>query len=243
MTRQEIEYLAMLKKTLTPLYTPPAIAGGHDLTHVLRMECLFYRLAGFIYDQLSGIIQQAEYITAVWLHNIDRSKLVKKPSPQETKIACDDLLRASPFSADSKDRIIDAVLQHAKWDDDPDDSFLLQALRLADKTDRIGVVGVICGAAFRGSIMLPYDPANPFKYQRLTEDDMRTLFQDYWRILEWWPKYPILRAFVGSQPLKEFLTFVRMYAAHIARMHEIPNTVEKNISQALGDCYEQFSLE
>lgn len=234
------KWLLELKTKLTPIYTPPAIAGGHDVTHVLRMECLFSRLAEFFFNQGSHILNQYEYVTAVWLHNLDRSNLVSPQSHGRTIAVCGELLAKSPFTWDARNRIVDAVLQHSKWDDHPEDSILLQALRLADKTDKIGVIGIICGAAFRGSRMLPYNPDDPFLYQALAETDMKTLFQDYWRILEWWPKYPLLREFVGKKPMSQFINFVREYAAHIAEMHGAPNTVEKNIAQALGTHYNEF---
>lgn len=233
------KWLLELKTKLTPIYTPPAIAGGHDVTHVLRMEHMFPRMRK--YFSRYGMVNREEYIAAVWLHNLDRSSLVSPQSHDRTKTVCEEMLSASPFDYDAQSLITDAVLQHSKWDDHPEDSILLQALRLADKTDRIGIIGIICGAAFRGSRMLPYNPDDPFLYQALAETDMKTLFHDYWRILEWWPKYPQLREFVGEKPIFQFINFVREYAAHIAESHCVPNTVEENIAKALGTYYQTFS--
>lgn len=89
------------------------------------------------------------------------------------------LLETSHFDNTARNRIVSAVLEHSKKDDEPADTPLLQALHLADKWDRIGAIGIIDMVTFRGGSVLAYDPSDPFGYDLTTEGRMKTLYQSF----------------------------------------------------------------
>lgn len=232
------KYFANLSDRLTPFYQPKAMGvGGHDVTHVLRLLETQKEIAEFLdFDRY-------EYQAAVWLHNADRSRQLLESFPGASlEVALAKFLEPSPFDELARNRIVTAVLEHGKRDDGPNDSGLLQALRLADKWDRLGPLGVISWPAFRGSYLLPYNPANPFGYDSTAEGRMKTLYDGFFRILEWYSHFPLIRRLVGRHPerLRLFLDFVRAFGSEVGRCHNTPNQVEEDIKRALGSYYDEW---
>ncbi len=183
-----------------------------------------------------------EYVAAVWLHNVDRNPETKTRI-QRTGISlgaiCLGFLLDSPFEEETKIRIVDAVLQHPKKDDDPSDSTLLTALRIADKLDRMGPLGIMASAAFRGNDLLPYDPQYPFGYSSTDEGKLRSCYNDLFRILEWYGMLPSekARALVNHGRLLFFVNYIRELGNEIAEATGDANRVEDDIRQALGNYY------
>lgn len=232
------KYLASLSARLTPFYQPKVMGvGGHDVTHVLRMLGMEEEIAELLdFDTY-------EYRTAVWLHNTDHSPQLLESFPGASlEAVLRKLLEPSPLDDVTRSHITNAVLEHGKRDDGPNDSVLLQALRLADRWDRIGPFGIIGGPAFRGGRLLPYDPADPFGYDSTAEGRMKTLYDDFFRILEWYPQFPLIRRLVESHPerMRVFLDFVRAFGSELAERHHIRSLVEADIKRALGPYYDEW---
>ena len=226
-------YVNELIVRLKPLYAPRALGcGGHDWTHCERMVLMadeFLRLFEFDRD---------EYAAAVWLHNTDHA-----PEFRERIEECgfrnflSRALEDSPFSPEAATRIVDAVDEHWAKEDRPNEPGLRGALRLADKWDRFGVVGTNCGAAFRGARLLPYNPEHPFGYDDAGYE--RSLYCDYFKILEWYRDFPLIRKLVTRNPyrMRILLAIVRAWGSEIAAIYKVPNLVEKDIQKALGEYY------
>lgn len=248
------QYLQRLAASLTPVYAPTKMGcGGHDVTHVLRIVKMEpqIRLVVPIFDHY-------EYQAAAWFHNGDRSpdfmrtqvpkvgermgELEHRQFRRLFEIAVRRLLEESPFDHEARERIVDAVVQHGKKHDSPSDSALLQALRLADKWDRFGAMGISSGAAFYGACLLPYDPDHPFGFGSTAEGSMTTLYHNHFRILEWYAMHDGIRALVKLYPeqMRVFLAIVRAWGEEISWRHGIRNQVEDDIRAALGPYYREW---
>jgi len=230
------EFLTYLEDQLRPRYALPAGVGGHDVTHVERMVAMEPKIATIL------DFDPDEYVVAAWLHNIDRNPETKKRIKEEhisIQELCHEFLVSSPFDGDARVRIVNAVVQHPKKDDDPGDSTLLTALRIADKIDRMGPLGVIASTAFRGSELPPYDTKHPFGYSSTVEGKLRSIYNDLFRILEWYGMLPSekARALVNRERLLFFVNYIRELGAEIAETTRLPNRVEDDIRRALGDHY------
>lgn len=228
-------YYTKLINQLEPLYQPQVMGtGGHDVNHIHRMLKMEAEISEFLdFDSL-------EYKTVVWLHNVDRSSLIV--DKKNLKTVLQNLLRKSYFDDITKERIISAVLQHSKKDDELTDTTLLRALRLADKWDRIGAIGIVDMVAFRGSSILAYDLLEPFGYGLTAEGRMKTLYQSFFRVLEWYADFPLVRRLSKKHPerIKFLLNFIRAFGAEVALNHNIENQAEIDIRKALGIYYDEL---
>lgn len=231
------EFLRSLDERLRIPYTPPNLAGGHDVTHVERLAARGRKIGTILK------FDPDELAAAVWLHNLDRATLLGPEIKEAGGLAnyCRTLLIDSPFNPEQRERIIDAVLQHPKKDDDPSDSPLLTALRIADKLDRIGPLGILSIPAFRGPNLLPYDSKQPFGYDSTVEGKLKSIYNDFFRVLEWYGMLPSdeARSLVNIQRLRFFAEFLRMLGEEIAELTGAENLVEKDIRKALGTYYHQ----
>lgn len=233
-------YIKNLQAQLTPLYEAN---GCHDLTHVLRMERMYEEIASLI----SGL-DQAKFIITVWLHNLDRTK---EMSREKLKGMLLGYLSESGLGPADQNDIITAILGHSKFRDDPDDSPLMQALRLADKWDRIGVQGGISAFQWLGCKMPAYVPGHIFGYGSTAEGDLNkggkggytTLYQNFYRLMEWYTLFPMVQELVRRHPERfwTFLNLLRSYAAEIAEAHGVANEVEADIEKCLGSLYNQWA--
>ncbi len=228
--------------------------GGHDVTHVLRIV----NMEPQIREVVPGF-DHYEYRAAAWFHNADRSPDFMNPVQvpkvgermgepehwrfsQSFEVAVRKLLEESPFDCDARDRIVDAAVHHGKKHDSLTDSVLLQALRLADKWDRLGVMGTNAGGAFYGAYLLPYNPESPFGVSSTAEGGMSTLYHNFFRILEWYAMSEGIRILVERHPerMRIFLAVVRAWGEEIASGHGIQNEVEQDIRNALGLHYDAW---
>ena len=226
-----------LERTLSPLLTPQRMkCGGHERTHPIRMDLMLSEMA-----ELVPGFAPWEYRDGVWLHTLDR--VPEFTASFEASVRT--LLARSPHDRAARERIVQAVLEHSKKDDGPDDTPLLKALRLADKWDRVGAIGIFCGAAFRGAQLLPYDPEEPFGWSDTSEGGMKTLYHDFFRILEWYPQFPLIRELVRRHPhrLERLLSFIRAFGSEIAERHGVANLVERDLAHVLGSHYATWSPE
>lgn len=231
----------IIETKLSSHYTMPHGSGGHDIWHVKRLIARGPRIAettGLVFDY-------DEFVAAVWLHNIDRSAVVRGISDI---VSLEQLVRIqlaeTEFDHDAVDRIVDVVLQHNKKDDEPSDSALLQAVRIADKLDRLGPLGVLSAAAFRGSELPLYDPEQPFGYTSTAEGKtMKTVYIDLFRVMEWVGMLPSdqARGLIDHEDITAFISYVRSLGREIARQHNIPNEVEADIQKALGPFYDRYA--
>lgn len=234
------EFLTALKKELTPHYVAQ---GCHDLTHVLRMEAMADEMAGFFSD-----LDKDQFRIAVWLHNLDRcagyQEQIKKNGLEFMLYF---FLSGTDFPEPYRHQIVRAVLEHSKFLDGENDSTVLHALRLADKWDRIGLLGAISGFQWLGNKLPAYDPAHPFGYGSTAEGNLEkggkggytTLYQNLYRILEWYPTFPRIRELVKRHPRRfwTFLGFVRSFGEEVALAHGVPNNSEADIERCLGEYY------
>ncbi|MBI2476190.1 MAG: hypothetical protein HYV67_03030 [Candidatus Taylorbacteria bacterium] len=145
-------------------------------------------------------------------------------------------------------RIIQAVEEHSKFLDSENDSPVLQALRLADKWDRVGVLGGISGFQWLGCKMPAYEPKHPFGYGSTAEAEpgkkgYETLYQNFYRILEWYAVFPLIRKLIKRHPwrFEHLLFFIRAFAREVSEAHGVPNTVEDDINKCLGEYYEMWA--
>lgn len=229
-------FFEQLIAKLRPAYTPPNAKGGHDYTHVERMVKLGERINFLEFNK-------QEYKVAVWLHNIDRSlKYWEEIECDGIKAVVRRFLIESPFAWDARDRIVKAVFEHSKKDDEPGDSTLLTALRIADKVDRFGALGVIAIVALHGNILLPYNPEEPFGYASTAERKLSSIYNDCFRVLEWYAMLPSdkARALIAPEKLEYFISTLRLLGREIADATGAKNLVEEDIKKALGSYYEPW---
>ena len=243
---RETQFLQELEAKLIPYYTPPACPGGHDFLHVKSMIQLGSRIQLLMSDE-NRKPNLLEYDVTCWLHNIDRPhELNKEIGGDKRKLAdiCYDYLSGSPLSTEQRLRIVDAVIEHPKFKDDLDrDSSVLTAIRIADKVVRLGPDGIVSAAAFRGPELLAYNPNNPFGYQSTVEGKLKTVYNDFMRVLEWYEMLPFdwARDLVRERDMNAYLSFVRSFGRMIAQRCDVMNKVEEDIQRALGKYYKKFN--
>lgn len=240
-------YLQWLKEKLSPLYTPPATPGGYDLNHIYEMLKLGPKIAAI--PQYSDL-DLDEFAVAVWLHNSDRPRelqenlgIPKDGWKERWGVYLFEILADSPFTAEVRMRIIDAVLQHSKKNDEPGDSTLLTALRIADKVVRFGPLGMMGQPANRGRTQMFYDPENPFKYPSTEESQLKVVMHDYFRVLEWYAMLPCdeARALVSTQYLRAQIRYLRVLGLQISEYTGKENQIESCIKQALSAHYSNIA--
>lgn len=232
-------FLEDLATSLRKVYVVPYVGRGHDFYHVERMVARGFQLARYLKFDMD------EYVAAVWLHNVDRCKALE---PEWTargglRPYLGDLLEKSGFSPEAKERITVAVLEHSKKDDEPHDSPLLTALRVADKLDRLCPIGIVDAAA--GWHHLPiFDPHEPFGYDATEAGEHGTrghqsIYQTYYRVLEWVAMLPAwARELIRREHIRLFITFLRLLGAQAAEQFGVEDRTEEDIRRALGPCYD-----
>lgn len=224
-------FIASLEKGLKHRYTPPNVPSGHDFTHVQRLIVLGDKIT-FIRFDLN------EYRAVCWLHNLDRCQDV---ALDEVVQLTSGLLQGSPFSGVAQERICDAVVQHSKKDDEPGDSTLLTAFRVADKVDRFSPSGLMATASLYGHKFLLYNPDKPFGFGSTEECLLKTIYDDHFRCLEWYAMLPCdeARRLIVPNWLRLRLEFLRCLGQEIAATYVVENKVEGDIRRALGSFYEE----
>ncbi len=238
-TRLIDEFLSGLADRLTEHYRHPDCAG-HDTPHIMRM----LMKEGDI-RKVVDYFDHQEWIAAVWLHNLDRApnlqSIIGTNGLEKAVMA---FLNDSPFTQDAIARVADAVAQHSKRDDEPRDSPLLTALRIADKLDRLGPIGALTAAMIHGPKMPIYEPDDPFGMISTEEGRLKSIYNDLFRLLEWVDMLPsdAARSLINRVDLLALINFVRALAAQISIMHQEENPVEAQIQKALGRHYETFAL-
>ena len=234
------ELLESLKVRLTPLYTQPIATGGHDLPHVVRVAEMYPQIC----DLAPGVDETLYKITA-WLHNLDRCPLLQKGviKTKGFRQVLFDHLDASDLTQKDKGAVVDAVLQHNKRNDEPGNSPLLKALRIADKWSRIDVIGITAGIAWLGGELPLYHVKKPFVYGSTAEGEWKTHYGNFFRIIEWYTMYPDIRELVRRQPqgFEEVLFFVRAWGRAVAAAHNVQNTVEDDLKKCLGPYYKDWA--
>ena len=225
---------------LREVYVSPHVGRGHDFYHIERMVARGSQIREHLVFDLE------EYGAAVWLHNVDRCAALKGDV-----VACGGLpryllalLEQSQFTGDAKGRIVDAVLQHSKKDDEPGDSPLLTALRVADKLDRFNPTGIVEAAASWGHLPI-FDPEHPFGYDSSEPGERgaaghKSIYQTYYRVLEWVAMLPAdwARELIPRQHLRLFITFLRLLGAQAADQFHVEDRAEEDIRRALGSYYD-----
>lgn len=233
------ELLETLKGQLSPLYTQPIATGGHDLPHVVRVAEMYPQIRFLVPD-----VNETLYQIAAWLHNIDRVPHLQKGAIRlrGLKAVLYEYLNPSDLTAEDKSFVVDAVLQHSKKKDEPDDSPLLRALRIADKWSRIDVLGITSGIAWLGGELPLYHIEKPFVYGSTAEGEWKTHYGNFFRIIEWYAMYKDIRKLVARNPygFREILFFVRAWGRAIAAAHNVTNTVEEDLRKCLGDYYKAW---
>jgi hypothetical protein len=228
-------YFEWLTEKLEPLYTPPRVLGGHDLTHVRGME----RLGGKILPHLPDVSVE-EYRVTVWLHDLDRCPALRQEIADAGGLSnhLANLLDESPFNQSERARITDAVLRHGKKCDEPDDSGLLLALRVADKLDRLTPLNIMSGPAHRSDIP-HYDAEAPFDYRKNKPNHLKYFL---WNV-EWYGMLPTdwAREIVDEEFFYHFLQFIRDVGRDIAERLGIENKIEEELKLALGKYYVEFA--
>jgi hypothetical protein len=240
-TQQEaIEtWLTTLKNRFRPHYTLENISGGHDEPHVGRMETLYDE----INPLLGNVVDRSEFVAAGWLHNVDRSRsLHEEVEKVGLEQYCRGILKTSPFSSESQNRIAVAVREHINKPAAASDGPLTLALKTADAIDRFNAVGVLSIAAHRGSKLPIYDLEKPFGFTGVEEQDLKTLYHDFMRVTSWYSHLfsDEARELANKYGFRTFIGFIRWLATDIARFTNQPNTVEQDLAVALGPYYSSF---
>lgn len=217
----------VIARTLRADFVPPEVVGGHDYTHCERMLAIGRKI-----DWLK--FEWVEFELAVWFHNLDRHEDYI-PAIRQRGFAdvCRGFIDADEFSPEMRERVIDAVTKHDLKDEPSDASDLLKALRIADKVDRIGALGIIASAACRHN-MMPYDPERPFGQVNTSSVGIQTVYDDLMRLLEY---YSILddraKKLVPGSRVKFLVDFIRELGTEIAEATGKPNTVESDIAKVI----------
>ncbi|MBI3442661.1 MAG: hypothetical protein HY007_02755 [Candidatus Sungbacteria bacterium] len=245
-------YLANLTATLISHYTPPNTGVGYDYNHIYEMLMWGPKIKAL---EPYRHLDLNEFVIAVWLHNTDRPALLKKEIGfvADRRMSAGEfatvwaaylhkLLVDSPFDEATRDRIVDAVIQHPKKFDEPGDSVLLTTLRIADKIVRFGPLGMIGQPANNRGHMF-YDPKKPFGFGSTRESDLQTVYDDFMRVLEWYGILPSdeARSLVPISWIKAVLAFLRVMGEQIAMYTGKENLIELDLKKALGAYYEKFA--
>jgi hypothetical protein len=237
---QEIkDFVEGLSSTLEFEYSAPRTPGGHDADHIKRMLRMESKIASVLdFDPW-------EYRVAVWLHNLDRIEAFRAPLKQKGVFGYVErvVLEGSPFSPAARARIAYAVSRHAKKDDEPGDSSLLTALRIADKLDRLGPLGILSAAAFRGGELPLYDARSPFGYASTAEERLKSVYNDFFRVLEWVGMLPsdAARSLINREHLAAYVAFLRALGKELSDRLEVEDRVEDDIRRALGSYHAEFA--
>jgi hypothetical protein len=187
-----------------------------------------------------------EYVVTCWLHNIDVRVGTKLPIA-EAETSLRELLQDSPFDEAARERIIQAIKVHPKFRDEPSDSHLLTALRIADKIDKLedSTMGIIGACAMRGVQLLAYDPEHPFNYTSTNESKLKSIYNDFMRQLEWYGMLPSdeARGLVSIGSMRFYVEFIRRFACFIGQHvgGDWVVGVEADLQQALGIYYEKIT--
>lgn len=233
--RNSVNFFENLVRKLEPLYCASHVLGGHTVLHVRGVGRLGEKILPNMPD-----VDPMEYRVTAWLHNLDRCLAIKEQIRDAGGLTeyLRVVLSESPFDQAGRERIIDAVLQHSKKEDDlAKDSPLLTAIRIADKLDRFTPFNMMAGPAHRSD--LPhYDADQPFGYQTNKPCHLKFFF---WN-LEWYGMLPYdwARELVDEEYFHSFLTFIRTVGRDIAERHGIENKIEEDIRTALGPYYEKW---
>ncbi|MBI3589500.1 MAG: hypothetical protein HY093_03780 [Candidatus Liptonbacteria bacterium] len=228
-------FLDQLESALTSEYIPPKVFGGHDFTHVKQLISLakdrIHRVVSFDMD---------EFEAAAWLHNLDRASGFRdRVKAVGLESVCLSFLDKSPFEREARKRITKAVLEHSKKDDEPGDSTLLVALRIADKIDRFSPSGILAIAAHSGMSYAAYDPKFPFGYTSTEEHKLKSTYNNFMRVLERYDMLPSdeARELLDPADLDFFITFLREFGEEIAFHTGAEDRTEGDIKKALGTRY------
>jgi len=257
-------WLDGLRERLRGPYTPPLIRGGHEFLHVdrlvhasfairkhLQFDIHEFEAAALLHnlDRAMSFRDRIEafgrewakmnqaYFETIICDELDIRAFVRI---RGLELLCREMLFDGPFDQDAIDRIVDVVMKHNKKDDDlMDDSPLLAALRIADKLDRFGALGVVASASFRGGELMAYDPDHPFGYDSTAEGKLKSCYNDLFRVLEWYGMLPYdwARELIPIRNLRFFILFIRQLGEEIAEATGKPNEVEADIAKALGPFY------
>ncbi len=238
MSQRFYDFNRLLAGQLRPLYTPPRVKGAHDFTHVERMVSYSPKIQGVMGHEGRRLsFDPQEYVTACWLHNLDRVPEVQELGDEATARI---LLAESPYDAEARERLVDVLRQHSKKDDEPGDSHLLTAVRIADKLEGFEPRNLLgCGASLPA--LLPYDPAHPYWRGGTTvESQLKTQLAGIFRVVEWYAMLPSdeARALVPPVCLKAQITWLRAMGIRLADYLGVRNEMEADISRALGPHYE-----
>jgi hypothetical protein len=239
------KYIANLTGILVPHYDHK-VCPAHDLSHSKEMIQLGRKIKAI---PAYKTLDPDEFEVACIMHSTDRSITLreiigfKKGMPfGEFKTTWSNylktLLNNSPFDDVARERIIDAILQHSKKYDDPGDSVLLTALRIADKVVRFNSIGIMAIAANHRDNQF-YDENNPFNYDSTEETKLKSVYNDFCRVLEWYGLLPsdATRNLIPLEKLKRYVQFMRWAGEDIAEITGKINEVENNIEKAMGPYY------
>src|SRR3989338_10316833 len=237
------DFKVRLERSLRSAFSKENAKGDHTYLHTGRMKKMGPRLQGTLGANGRPLVFDLdEYFVAVDLHNLDASLSFKREIKERGyRAVCERLLAPGPFNAEAKERIIRAVTEHSKKDDEPGDSDLSVALRSADKIDRFAP-SMLPGCGTCNPNLLAYDDSpNPFWGGEGTrEGEVKTQYKAYFRNLEWYGMLPSdeARALVNPRFLKLIVEFLRCFGSEIAGHLGIPNRAEDDIRMAFGKHYE-----
>ena len=229
------------------------VCPAHDLSHSKEMILFGPRIKAIALCQKLNL---DEFEVACLIHSTDRSSTLRDiigfkngMPPLEFKEKWSDflyfLLKPGPFDQEAQDRIVNAILHHAKKDDDlKHDSVLLTALRIADKVVRFGALGVwSISANHRDKPM--YQQDFPFNYTSTVESKLTSVYNDLCRVLEWYGMLPSdeARALITRENLDFQITFHRAIGKQISEITGIRNDSEDDIKKAMGQYYDRVKIE
>jgi len=244
-------FIRRLKEKLMPYYELPHALGDHDVWHVSRVAQMGRKIKNRCRQLDFDLV---EFEVVAWLHNIDRVEpfrseigRLRNEGNSETAalalVASEFFSEEHPFVPQAVARIVDAVAQHSKKDDERGDSHLLTALRIADKLDRLNPVGFLSVVVGSAADLPIYNPKCPFGVGSTVEGCMKSIYETFFRLLEWVPMLPLdeARALIEKNDLRACIDFVRALGIQLARENGVPNMVEDDIKKALGPYYRFYA--
>lgn len=200
---EEREIIRKIKAWLKAYYITAYCTPIHDEGHVRRVAAMALEIADP--EKISLFLVE---LTA-WLHNLDRSthlNLAGEPDGiKRLTLRLLEMFGGDKLTAIEKDLIVDAVLRHDRLNE-PDDSYLLQVLKDADRLDE-GAIGLLRLSAPKGSPL--YTPADFSGVKRSTKSsDITSFVHDIHRCLEW---EDMLRLPKAKKFAKSRFGFMRMF--------------------------------
>jgi hypothetical protein len=238
---QQHQWLDGWEGELLVIYQPGLCRAGHTWSHIARMLKWGDLLSGKRgLNEVRLNFSQSMFRAAVLGHNLDQvfaydGKIrdqAGKVLPEKLQVTCLSELLSSPFNAAEQLAIAQAVGSHSKRFDEPGDSALSQALRAADKYDRMGTICLLDAGSHNNNLQA-YDRTNPW----FSTGSPASQYTKLLNVVEWVWMLPSddLRSMAPQGGIRQLIRCIREIGQVIAEDLEVNNKAEDDLRKALTD--------